>query len=291
MTVAIGIAAVAMASFLYRWLVIHRLEQTSALFIGIPAFLAIVVVFAAETKSATGLICKVTAVALLASGIFLGEGFICILMASPLFFLVAVIVGRIIDWSRSRKSPSQTTMTCLLLLAFLPMSMEGTSPKLSFDREELVQRELVVDASEADIANRLGRTPVFDQSLPAFLKLGFPRPTEASGAGLTIGSKRVIHFAGGEGKPGDLILEVTSSGDQFVEFRALSDSSHVAHWMTWQTTRFEWSGVGAGKARVRCVVRYRRMLDPTWYFKPWERYAVAQATDYLMASLVESAPR
>jgi hypothetical protein len=48
------IVAVAISSIAYRIIVGHNLQQTAALFIGIPALLAIVVVFGVSPESATG---------------------------------------------------------------------------------------------------------------------------------------------------------------------------------------------------------------------------------------------
>jgi hypothetical protein len=285
LTVAGIIVAIMLASFFYRWLVWHRLEQTSALFIGIPALLAIIVVNLSRPTSATGLILKATAVALLVSGTLLGEGFVCVLMASPLFFLVALLVGGVTDWARKRDERSRTTMSCLLLLAFVPMSFEGTRAGLSFPREEMVRREILVAETPETIAGHLAATPRFPSELPAFLRLGFPQPVAASGSGLHVGDRRTIHFAGGEGKPGDLVMEVAAADGNSVEFREISDTSHVAHWLKWESTRFEWTATPRGETRVVCTVRYRRLLDPAWYFKPWERYAVGVSADYLLRSM------
>src|SRR5690349_23642979 len=83
-TLAAVILALAVAGVLYRVLVLHKLEQTAALFIGLPAVLAIILALTPQAKSATGMIMKVMTIALLMSGPILGEGFICIIMAAPL---------------------------------------------------------------------------------------------------------------------------------------------------------------------------------------------------------------
>ena len=57
----------------------------------------------------------------------------------------------------------------------------------------------------------------------------------ACGEGLQRGVRRIIHFAGGEGKPGDLIAEVIEAYESSATFRLVSDTSHVAHWLKWQT--------------------------------------------------------
>jgi hypothetical protein len=279
------ILAIAVGSAGYKLLVRGHLEQTAALFIGLPALLAILTVLLTKPKSATGMACKGMAIALLVSGIFLGEGFVCILMAAPLFFGMAVVVGGVID-AMHRAKKSSTTMTCLLVLGLIPMSLEGVRPALSFPREQAVTVERVVPLSADQVERNLASTSEFKGKLPPYLRLGFPRPAATSGQGLGVGDRRVIHFAGGEGKPGDLMIEVAESSPGRVLFRMNGDSSHIAHWLTWESADVSWHEEGPGRTRVRWTIGYRRSLDPAWYFGPWEHYAVRLAGGYLIDNLV-----
>ena len=61
------IVAVAIGAIAYRVIVWHNLQQTAALFIGIPAVLAIVVVFGVSPDSAPGVACKAVTIGLLVS--------------------------------------------------------------------------------------------------------------------------------------------------------------------------------------------------------------------------------
>jgi hypothetical protein len=264
----------------YRILVHHRLEQTSLLFVGIPATLAILVSLTVKPKSATGVILAVITIALCMSGILLGEGFICILMASPLFYTVGVIIGLLIDYAKKRKQ--QTTMTCLLLLAFVPISFEGVSPRFSLAREEVVSAERIVNGNPQRVEANMAQSLNIGQPLPMFLRLRFPVPTEAHGSGLHRGDVRVVHFAGGEGNPGDLTVQVKETRTGYVRFETVSDKSKIAHWLTWRSAEFEWQALDSSHTLVRCTVKFRRDLDPAWYFRPWERYAVRLAADYLI---------
>ena len=115
--------------------------------------------------------------------------------------------------------------------------------------------------------------------------MGFPQPAYAEGEGLQLGANRRIHFAGGEGKPGDLVWKVTDASDSRVVFECVSDSSHIAHWLAWQSAEVKWRGLAPGQTEVTWKIRYRRLLDPAWYFAPWERYAVRLAGEYYTASL------
>ena len=91
------IIAIAVSSIAYRLIVRGHLEQTALLFIGIPTLLGILTALSSPPKTATGATVRVTVLALLLSGPLLGEGFICILMATPLFLLVAVTSGFVAD--------------------------------------------------------------------------------------------------------------------------------------------------------------------------------------------------
>ncbi len=194
------ILAVSAGSVMYRLIVRGRLEQTAVLFVGIPAVLAILLAMMPKAKTVKGGIMKGLTLFLLLSGPLLGEGFICILMASPLFYLVGLLVGAVVDWNREKR---QTNLSCLLLI-LLPMSIEGSSPRLSFNRAETVQASQVVNGSEQDVRLALSHSPQAGTPVPLYGKMGFPLPTEAWGDGLEVGATRTIHFAGGEGKPGDL---------------------------------------------------------------------------------------
>lgn len=273
-------------SFGYRLLVWNHLEQTSAMFVGLPAILAIAVAMLPSPKSATGLILKVLSLFVLMSAVLFGEGSICILMAAPLVLGVGCIVGLIIDHEKRRRGIPLMALPLIVL-----MGVEGTTPQLSFPREEQVSVEKTVTATPAEVRAALAATPRFRTTLPLYLRLKFPLPSETSGGGLQEGALRVVRFAGGEGKPGNLVMRVGEADDQHVVFDAVSDTSHVAHWLKWEEARVDLSEVGPGQTRVRWTLRYRRDLDPAWYFGPWERYAARLAAGYLIDNLATPHPR
>jgi hypothetical protein len=56
----------------------------------------------------------------------------------------------------------------------------------------------------------------------------------------------------------------------------------IAHWLEWRSSDVRWQAISPGKTRVRWTLRYARRLDPSWYFGPWERYAVRLAASYMI---------
>jgi hypothetical protein len=267
---------------MYRLLVLRRLEQTALLFVGIPVLMAVIIACTPKAKTIIGSILKATTLALLLSAPLLGEGFICILMAAPIFYAIAMMVAGLITLAKRRgDKPKQVILPCLVLLSFLPMSLEGTRPSLSFNREEQVTARRVVATGPQEVENALRHSPRIDLALPFYLRLGFPHPTEARGEGLEPGALRRIHFAGGEGHPGDLVLQVTDYAPGRVRFRVISNDTKVTHWLDLKEAEIQWHAVGNG-TEVTWSLRYRRLLDPAWYFAPWERYAVHMAADHLI---------
>lgn len=218
---------------------------------------------------------------LLLLGILFIEGFICILMAAPFFYSIGFIVGIFADKARVRKEFEKRFRVVILPVLIL-MSLEGVTGLLSFPRDETVTVGIDVPMSPTDAKNRLSKGPEFNLSkLPVFLKLGFPAPHRIEGNGLEVGDEWLIHFAGGEGKPGDLRARVKESNDSRIVVENVSDSSHISHWLDWENA--EWNIISTNQgSRVFLSMRYRRLLDPAWYFKPFERYGVRLAGEYFL---------
>ncbi len=251
------------------------------MFIGLPTAMAVLIAFLPRSKSATGMIAKGITLFLLLLGILFIEGFICILMAAPFFYAIGFIVGIFADKARARKE-FEKRFRLVVLPVLVLMSLEGVTGLLSFPRDEAVTVEIEVPLSPDAARIRLARGPRFALAeLPPFLKLGFPAPHQIEGSGLETGDQWRIHFAGGEGKPGDLIASVTYNDESRIVVTRLSDTSHISHWLEWQDAEWHIRPTSMG-SRVSLTMRYRRLLDPAWYFKPIERYGVRKAGGYFL---------
>ena len=259
----------------------ERLGHSAALFIGIPAVLAILLALTPRAKSATGCIVRGITFALLIIAPLLGEGYLCILIAAPLFYLVGILIGAILDWSRRKRS---TTVTCLAVF-MLPMCLEGVTPQLSFNRAQTVEAHAIIAASASQVTQALAQSPDIHTPLPKPLGIGFPRPIAAYGAGLSKGDLRTIHFTGAEGNPpGDLVMRVAESRPNYVRFEAVSDSTKLTQWIHWTSSEVSLQPLDATHTAVIWRIHFDRELDPTWYFTPWERAVARQAAAYLIVA-------
>lgn len=140
-------------------------------------------------------------------------------------------------------------------------------------------------ASPAEVEATLTAAPAFHTQIPLYFRMGFPKPVSAQGGGLQPGDRRVIHFAGGEGHPGDEVFEISARTQDSVTFQPLQDTSHIAHWLRWQQSVVMWRAVDPQHTQITWTLRYTRGLDPAWYFRPSERYAARLAAGYLIDNL------
>ena len=286
------VAAVATGVLFYRAVFGSGLGQTAALFVGVPAIMAVVVTFALTPRSALGVAFKAITIGLLVSMIFLTEGILCVLMSAPLFFGVAVAIAALGERLRRPASGRPRVLSCVALLAFVPMSLEGVWPATSFERQTEVSVTRVVRASPEAVAKALQDAPRFDRPLPRFLRAGFPRPVDVRIDHGASPARWVVHLRGGETRlngqeprPGDLVLVLDDYAPGRARWRVVSDDSHMRHFLRWQDAIVEWRAATDGGTVVTWTLRYQRDLDPAWYFGPWQHYAAALAAGYLIETV------
>jgi len=173
-TVVLSILGIGITGLFIQFLSSRGLQGSAVLYVGLPLLLAYVFKSYGTSGSNTGSILKGLSIVMLLSAPILQEGFICILMAAPLFYIIGGIVGLILN-SRKKKQLSKLQASPLLLIVAL-MSLEGTHPALTFERQNTVRVEKVVLASSDAIKNQLNKPLVLGNDVPAFLKI-FPFPT------------------------------------------------------------------------------------------------------------------
>lgn len=285
---ALAIALVGV-SIGYRLVTGFGLHQTAVLFVGLPAILAIAVVRTPPARTATGVIFKTSTVVMLLAGILLGETLICMVIASPLVYLVGLLIGAPIDRARRARARGSSTVGYHAMVAVVLLAgLEGAVPGLDVPRVAEVTVTRHVDATPDQVREALARRPSFERERPPLLQIGFPQPVGAAGSGLEVGDRRAILIRGsghyGTTETGSLVMDVTDRGPGTVTFTTIDDTSRVADWLTWQESLVTWEAQGHG-TRVSWTVRYERELAPSWYFGPVQRGAVHLTAGYLIDAL------
>jgi hypothetical protein len=272
----------------YKVLHAGGLEQTALFYVGLPATIALVVAVTARPRSVTGLAVVAVTIGLALAGPMLNEGIICLVLTAPLFYLVAIPIGMVIDlYAQRDRTRRMHALGLVPVLAVL--SLQGVTGAPAHEDQVAVTR--IVQLTPQQFAAALSGAPRFALPRSAFLsRLPFPRVVRVDGTGLDVGDERAITFTrrhslgiGAGSTPRSMRLRVADSGPDHVRFDVVQDSA-TARWLHWQTSRVTWRPTSSGSTEVTWQLTYQRTFDPSWYFGPLQEYGMRQATGYLIDS-------
>ena len=298
------VAVLATVNVAYRLVYATGLQQTSALFIGIPALLAIGLALLPASKSATGASLKRCTLAVLVAAVLLPEGLVCLLFALPLVIMIALGVGLTLDLWRYEQRRRHGPRLMGVAVPLIVLSLEGVlgSP---FDPHDSATASMTVEATPDQVAAALATRPSFDAEVPTFGRLGFNRPVSATGEGIAVGDERTIDFTGGThddhplrlfGLTGErsvdhhaqMHLTVVESQPGRVVFAVDHDMTMLARWITLERAIVTWAPVDGdpGHTRVEWRLEYERLVYPSAYFGPLAQYGMDQAAGYLLHAVI-----
>ncbi|WP_167002025.1 hypothetical protein [Mumia sp. ZJ430] len=270
------------------------LEETSLFYVGIPALIAVTVVLTARPKNAVGVALATTTVGLALAGPLLDEGVVCLLIAAPLFYGVAVLVGLLAQAARGGGHRALVAAPLLALIA-----LEGVGGVSVIPRQDNAGTTVTIAAAPARVEAALAAPPDFGPYEAPFLRaLPFPKPVRATGSGLSVGDARLIAFTprrslglGSTPTPRSMelrVVESTSTADAGrVVFDVTADST-LARWLDLRRAVVTWSA-SAGGTEMTWRLEYARTFDPSWYFGPVQHHAVADAAGYLAETFADMA--
>lgn len=227
---------------------------------------------------------------MLATSAILFEGFLCIAMFLPIFWFamgLALLITYLAQDKRDQHGLKVYALPALLAL----LAVEGVSPQLSFARDEVVSRSLVVAARPAAIKAHLAQPIRFSARDDLFLSL-FPLPDSALTGSLNQGDIHRLHFTYKRWfvtnvQRGEMHVRLAEVSDQRIKTQIIRNDAYLSHYMAVHGTQVDMVPLSNGQTRVTLSVRYTRLLDPYWYFGPMQRYAVEQSADYLLANVID----
>jgi len=71
-----------------------------------------------------------------------------------------------------------------------------------------------------------------------------------------------------------------------IETEITKNTSYFSHYLTIYGTEIKMIPLDNGQTEVSLTIRYRRDLDPAWYFGPMQRKAIGESADYLLNHVV-----
>lgn len=266
------------ASVAFRLLNDWKLEQTSLLFIGIPALIALLVIKNTNRpKTSYAVMFYVVSIFLLLCGVLLGEGLICIIIMSPLFYGVGAIIIAIKNYliKKDKQNLNAFILIPLLLLASQLYEINTTPETHKTSSTILIDR--------ISYLSEMNASPNFTKNLPSFFKIGFPKPVGITGHGIAVGDTRTIQFLSNTKGLGDLTLKIKEATPTSIVFQVMSDKTHIAHWLSYKEITVALNKKD-NNTEITWTTDFTCDLGPSWYFEPLEKAAIELMNEHLIRS-------
>ncbi len=223
-----------------------------------------------------GDIAFVYGVAIAAAAIFLREGSLCLLMATPFLWSATAPLALLAQAGcrrfLKRADERHRALTGLILALLVPCGATTLDSILYADDDQVAVSEaaIIVMASQETVWNSLRELDVKFQAPPFGWAALLPVPTAIVGTGARIGARREVRFDNGSivatvtslqpPSQYEIALQVKDAGREFFD-----------HWIDLRSSRFSIEALGEGRSRVTHTTTYRPLLFPRAVFGPLER--------------------
>ena len=277
--VLIGIGSVAV-----HLLVRHDLDSSALLYVGLPYLGALAIVIVRPPKSrdrwwhAYRDFALTSLIVLLASSVVLFEGFVCVLMFLPIYFLVVSIAFLGTWWSNRSQGGGGRTLGLVLPVLVLSSSFEGSTEALSAERMAQAEASLIVELPPDRImANLL--LPIELDTDRSWLLAIFPMPYRVDAESLEGGAIHRMHtryhrWFVTNTHEGEVHIEIVDFEPGRLRTRVVRDTSFFATYLTQLGSELTLTRMGPNSTEIRLRLNYRRNLDPAWYFHPLQQFAM-----------------
>ena len=236
-----------------------------------------------------------TIIVMLASSALLFEGFICVIMAAPIYIFFALLA---IILTPQKEDPDRFKKADVFRASFVPLaviilSVEGLTETTSFPREEEITRTHIINLTPEQVHANLARPVHLDAKRSAFLSI-FPLPDRIDAPKFTQGATHKAYFTYRRWgftnvHKGETHLHMKTVQPLLIETEVTKDTSYFSHYLTVHGTKIEMIPQSDGTTQVSLTIRYRRELDPAWYFGPMQRRAMRESADYLLVNIIGKA--
>ena len=235
-----------------------------------------------------------TLIVMLASSAIIFEGFLCVLFAAPIYILFALLSFEVWpvykpDRKRTKKN-SDIFKVSFVPLVVMVISVEGLTDTTSFPREEMITRTHIMSLTPEQIHANLARPIHLEEGRSKFLSI-FPLPDRIDAPSFAAGQTHTAYFTYRRWgftnvHRGETQLHIKTVEPLFVETEVRKNTSYFSNYLTIRGTQIEMVPQADGTTEVSLTIRYRRDLDPAWYFGPLQRRAIGESADYLLKNII-----
>ena len=223
----------------------------------------------------------------LASSLILMEGYVCVVMALPIFF-VGFLIAFIWRYLSHRFGKGSLNAHIIPIIVAI-ISIEGVTEFTTFDRYNEVSHTQVVRASVEDIKKRL-ENPTPPKAKRHWMLSIFPMPKKIGTTRLEQGEVRTYEFEyhrwfATNTHRGNIQVSFAKVSDNRFE-TTINDTSYIAGYMKLHGTKLQLDPINENETRVTLKVAFDRAIDPVWYFEPLQRFVVKKGAAYFITNIM-----
>ena len=287
------IALIGISVFAIRFLIWTDSFHTGLLYIALPFALSLILYY--FTPVTEGISWKQrfwnnlrsSLIIMFSVSIILMEGYVCVVMFMPIFFLFTLIAF-IADYIRYRSDKGSLNAHVIPALVVV-MSMEGISDETTFNRYNEVTYSQVIQADVSTIKHRLAQ-PIELSDKRHWILTVFPMPAKIEAGSLNQGDTHTLDFIyhrwfTTNTHQGNLKVTLDEVTNTHIK-TSIQDESYISNYMTLHGTELAFEPISSEETLVSLTIHFDRMLDPVWYFEPLERFAVKKSAEFLVNELL-----
>ena len=299
---------IGVATLTLRLLLDSEFATTTLVYIAVPFLISVALAFFTKNMEERSWRARyvnhlrISTIIFLATSIILFEGFICVAMFMPIYYLLVSLgfaAGALFEPSKDKQSHNDlndTFKAYALPVIVLMMVTEGLTPMTTVERNGAAT--FVADSHQTveQLQVNMAKPIAFGEDRHWFLKL-FPLPDQVFAGSLKQGDIHKLHFTykrwifTNEHK-GEMHVKIAKVSADHIRTEITRNDSYLSNYMHIDGTDVRFTPLPNGKTRVALTVRYERSLDPAWYFGPMQYVAARQSakqflTDIIMRHRVE----
>lgn len=228
----------------------------------------------------------------LASSALLFEGFICVLFFMPIYYLIVALAyaaGALARRKDEDGGPGRLGAFGIPILILL-LATEGLTEPTTVQRYREATHVAVVEGSIEELMANMAKPIAFPKERHWYLSI-FPLPTRVEAGTLNAGDVHRLHFVYKRWfftnfHEGEMHLRIAEVAPARIRTEIVRDDSYLSHYMKIDGTEVRFRDLGGDRTEVSLTVKYRRLLDPYWYFGPLQQSAAKLSARYLIDTII-----
>ena len=210
----------------------------------------------------------------------------CVLYILPVYFLVVSIAFGGAWLSNRVKTRGGKTFGALLPIVVLGSSFEGSMETLSAERIGHAQASRVVEMAPERVMGNLLLPIELDVERNWMLAI-FPMPYRVEANSLETGAihrmyTRYHRWFVTNTHEGEVHLEIVDIEPDRLRTRVVHDTSFFSTYLNQLGSELTLTRIDSNRTEIHLRLKYRRNLDPAWYFRPLQQFAMHEMAGFFI---------